>query len=91
MILSNKRTIYAVANEDSNLKLVGEVTIAEDKLIRTFNGGFNSLEESTHMGGFMYNEAGETCNKSLNGVPILLQDKAKDLLDTTIAAIKAEL
>ena len=91
MNLSNKRTMYSVANEDSNLKLSGEMTIGDGNAIVSFNGSFSSLDGTTHMGGFNYNESGETCNKNFHSLPISAGDKPKDLLDKTIAEIKIQI
>lgn len=91
MILSNKRTMFTVANEDSNLKLSGEVTITETNTITMFNGSFTALDGMAGKGGFNYSENGDTCNKAFYGLPIIGGDKAKNLLDNTITAIKAEL
>ena len=91
MNLTNKRTMYSVANEDTNLKLTGEIIIGDTNAIANFNGSFFSLDGTTHMGGFSYSESGETCNKNFHGLPISTGDKPKDLLDKTIAAIKSQL
>lgn len=91
MILSNKRTMYSVTNENSTLKLNGELTISENNTITGFHGSFISLDNLSHQGGFNYSEYEETCNKNYHSLPISLGDIPKILLDDTISQIKSQL
>lgn len=90
MEISNKRLMYSVKNEDSNLKLEGEVTIKEDKTISYFSGSFYTLT-SEYAGNFNYSEDENTyINKSINSIPKDNEDKAIALLDKTIDEIKTQ-
>lgn len=89
MELTNKRVMYSVKNEDSNLKLTGEVQLSESS-ITEFSGNFFTLAEE-YSGNFSYSESGTNINCSINSYPSSLQDKGMILLDTTIKAIKQEL
>lgn len=90
MEISNKRLIYSVKNEDSNLKLEGEVTIKEDKTISYFSGTFYTLS-TEYAGNFNYSEdQNELINKSVNSISKENEDKAIALLDSTIDEIKLQ-
>lgn len=89
--LTNKREQYDVTNEDSNLKLQGTFVYSDDKRVTDFNGWFYSLEGESK-GNFYYLETDvDTINKSINDFPKEMGDKGCELLDATVAAIKAEL
>lgn len=91
MELTNKRIIYLVKNEDSNLKLDGEVSIREDGTITYFSGSFYTLE-SAYTGSFNYAEDDSgLINKSVNSVPKEDEDKSMSLLDKTIDEIKIQI
>lgn len=91
MELLNKRVTYTVKNQDSNLKLEGDVQITGDNVITTFSGSFFTLED-VFAGGFSYAEEGDDLiNKSINSYPTNLEDKGMNLLDATVEALKQQL
>lgn len=91
MELLNKRVMYTVKNQDTNLKLEGDAQIMGDNMITTFSGSFFTLED-VFTGGFSYSEEGEgLISKSVNSYPSSLEDKGMDLLDATVMALKQQL
>nr|DAI51199.1 MAG TPA: hypothetical protein [Caudoviricetes sp.]DAQ75695.1 MAG TPA: hypothetical protein [Caudoviricetes sp.] len=91
MELLNKRVMYTVKNQDSNLKLEGDAQITGDNVITTFSGSFFTLED-VFTGGFSYAEEGDgLINKSVNSYPSSLEDKGMKLLDATVTALKQQL
>lgn len=91
MELTNKRVIYSVKNEDSNLKLEGEISIDEHNNITQFPGTFYTLE-SMYAGNFNYSEdSNGLINKAVNSVPKENEDKAISLLDATVDEIKVQI
>lgn len=91
MEISDRRIICKVKNQDSNLKLEGEVQINESDMILSFSGFFNTLED-TYAGNFYYQETDEgLVDKSVNSFPSNLQNKGIELLDLTIPLIKSQI
>lgn len=91
MELFNKRVMYTVKNQDSNLKLEGDVQITGDNTVTTFSGTFYTLDDQ-FTGGFSYAEEGdELINKSVHSYPASLEDKGMNLLDATVTALKQQL
>ena len=101
MELTNNRQLFTVINTSTSVKLNGEITIADKKLITSFNGNFSSLENSTvedptlmnnkFLGNFNYSESADTFNKNISGKTKEQADEINTLLDETITQIKTQL
>lgn len=85
--LSNKREIYNVSNETSDLKLVGDVTFDATKRITNFNGQFFTLDDN-YAGNFSYFEMEGDFSQSVSSIPNGIDGKAVALLDTTVVELK---
>ena len=91
MELKNKRVQYTVTNEDSNLKLTGEVSLKEQTNDLSFNGSLNDLSNN-YLGNFYYNEReDEKIDKSINGIDKDDLANAEALIASTITALRNEL
>lgn len=88
MEVYNKRTIFGVKNQNSDLKLDGEVQVNEDKVISSFYGTLYSLEDE-FVGNFSYSENGDkSINLSVNNYSPELDNKGATLIDETVEQIK---
>lgn len=91
MELLNKRVMYNVRNQDSNLKIEGDVQITGGNQIVSFSGNLFTLEDG-FAGGFSYSEDTEgLISKSVSSYPASLDDKGMKLLDATVVALKQQL
>lgn len=91
MELLNKRLMYTVKNQDSNLKLEGDAQIIGTDTINTFTGTLFTLEE-VFTGSFSYTEdESGLISKSVSNYPSSLDDKGFELLDATVLALKQQL
>lgn len=92
MILKNKRMVYDVEHQNTSLKLTGNFTVDEIRLITSFNGQFMEPDTMDYVGSFNYNEDNQDkVNKSISGVYIDKQSEASEALDELIVLIKTEL
>ena len=91
MELSNKKIMYNVKNQDSNLKLEGEIQVLESGLVVSFYGTLSTLE-GEYVGSFSLNEHEEgTIDASINGYVVSQGDKGYNLIKSTVEAVKATL
>ena len=90
MELINKRTSYTVSNDDTVIKLSGEITVGDAVKINSFNGQLQLLD-GTYIGNFNYNENGTNCSFSVNDCPATNRDAAYSLLEATVESIKTQL
>lgn len=87
--ISNKRNLCTVDNQDSQIKLSGELTI-EGTQVHSFNGSYYRLSPEEYIGGFDYSETSDDrITKSISGIPSDLVASAIKLLDDSITEIKA--
>ena len=88
MELLNKTIMYNVKNQDSNLKLEGEIQILESGIVVSFYGTLYTLENE-YSGSFTLNEhEGGTIDESINGYVVSQGDKGYTLIKTTVEAVK---
>lgn len=88
MELLNKTIMYNVKNQDSNLKLEGEIQILESGIVVSFYGTLYTLENE-YSGSFTLNEhEGGTIDASINGYVVSQGDKGYTLIKTTVEAVK---
>lgn len=85
--LSNKREIYNVTNETSELKLAGDVTFDAAKKITNFSGQFYTLDDN-YAGNFSYFEMEGDFSQSVSSIPNSIDGKAVALLDATVVELK---
>lgn len=91
MELKNKRVQYTVTDEDSNLKLTGEISLKDQTNDFSFNGSLNDLSNN-YLGNFYYNEReDEKVDKSINGIDKDDLANAEALIASTITALRNEL
>jgi len=91
MELKNKRVQYTVTNEDSNLKLTGEISLKDQTNDFSFNGSLSDLSDN-YLGNFYYNEReDEKVDKSINGIDKDDLANAEALIASTITALRNEL
>lgn len=91
MELFNKRTLFNVENQDSNLKLNGEIQMSESGMVTSFYGTLYTLEDE-HSGSFSLSEHEDgTIDMSINGYNISQGDKGYSLIKTTVEAVKSEI
>lgn len=91
MELLNKRVMYTVRNQDSNIKLEGDAQITNTDVITTFTGTLFTLED-VFTGSFSYSEdESGLISKSVSSYPTSLEDKGFKLLDATVVALKQQL
>lgn len=88
MELFNKRTLFNVKNQDSNLKLDGEIQMSESGIVTSFHGTLYTLEDE-YSGSFSLNEReGDIMDISINGYSISQGDKGYSLIEATVEAVK---
>lgn len=91
MELSDKKIMYNVKNQDSNLKLEGEIQILESGIVVSFYGTLYTLVNE-YSGSFTLNEHEDgTIDASINGYTITQGDKGYNLIKSTVEAVKATL
>ena len=91
MTLSNKVIQYSVYETGTNLSINAKVSLSEQDKAIDFNGSFLGTENA-YIGSFNYSEKeGIVVDKTISGVNKTLLLEAQALLDSTIAAIVAEL
>ena len=89
MDLTNKRNLYHVENATDTVKLSGEITIQSTGRV-SINGQINTVASPAKSLSFnYYEESVDRINRSYNGSADI-QDAANTLVDSTIAAVKAE-
>lgn len=91
MELLDKRVIYLVKNQDSNLKIEGEVQLDASNRVISFSGSFYKLDGET-VGSFYYSEDEQgLISKSVGSYPPSLDNQGISLLDATVEALKQQL